>query len=133
MRDNHKGMPEILDAFQDGEQYFGVIGIKLGGVSKKFRFGVSRKGYSTLKKILQLRPFDMMPGLKHRYFVAGVTYRIVDRKKPDFAEFEIGVRVEQDKNGGTVSVKSPKNLALNLNWFYELKDFNKAEHLPEVE
>lgn len=133
MRDNHEGMPEILGAFQDGEQYFGVIAIKLDGVSKKFRFGVSRQGYSTLKKILQLRPFDMMPGLKHRYFVAGVTYRIVDRKKPDFAEFEIGVRVEQDKNGGTVSVKSPKNLALNLNWFYELKDFNTAEHLLEVE
>ncbi len=133
MRDNHEGMPEILGAFQDGEQYFGVIAIKLDGVLKKFCFGVSRKSYSTLKKILQLRPFDMMPGLKHRYFVAGVTYRIIDRKKPDFAEFEIGVRVEQDKNGGTVSVKSPKNLALNLNWFYELKDFNKAEHLPEVE
>ncbi|MBD1869042.1 hypothetical protein H6F95_17430 [Cyanobacteria bacterium FACHB-471] len=133
MRDNHEGMPEILDAFQDGEQYFGVIAIELDDVSKKFRFGVSRRGYSTLKKILQLRPFDAMPGLKHRYFIAGVTGRIVDRKKPDFADFEIGVRVEQDKNGGTVSVESPKDLAQNLLWFYELKDFNKAEHLPEVE
>jgi hypothetical protein len=133
MRDNHEGMPEILDAFQDNEQCFGVIAIEIDGVTKKFRFGVSRKGYLTLKKILQLRPFDAMPGLKHRYFLAGVTYRIVDRETLELDDFEIGVRVEQDKNARTVSLKAPKDLARNLIWFNELKDFSEAAHLPEVE
>ena len=73
MRDNHDEMHEILDAFQGGEQFFGVIAVEIGGITKKFRFGVSRKGYLTLKNILQLRPFDAMPGLKHKYFLAGVT------------------------------------------------------------
>ncbi|MEZ5426311.1 MAG: hypothetical protein R2747_08610 [Pyrinomonadaceae bacterium] len=133
MRDNHKGMPEIIDAFKEGENYFGVIAVEIEGVRKKFRFGVSRKGYLTLRKILGLRPFDAMPGLGHRYFSAGVSFRIVDRKKPEFADFEVGIRVEQGKNGKTFTMKSPKDLARNLIWFNELKDFDEAGHLPEVE
>lgn len=132
MRDNHKGMPEILDTFKEGEHYFGLISVEIDGIMKKFRFGVSRKGYLTLKNILQLRPFDTMPGLKYRYFLAGVSFRIVDRKIPEFADFEVGIRIEQGNNGKTMTVESPKDLAQNLIWFNELKDFNEAAQLVEV-
>lgn len=132
MRDNHEGMHEILDAFQDGERFFGVIAVNIGGTHKKFRFGVSRNGYLTLKNILQLRPFDQMPGLKHRFFLAGVAYQITDYNVPNYSNFEISVRVEQGKSGRIVSVESPKDLGQNLLWFEKLKDFDEAAHLPEV-
>ena len=61
MRDNHKGMPEIIDAFiDDEERHTGVIAIEIDGEIKNFRFGVSLAGYHALKKILQLRPFEVM-------------------------------------------------------------------------
>ncbi len=96
-RDSHEGMPEILDAFQDGEQYFGVIAIELDGVSKKFRFGVSRKGYLTLKKVLQLRPFDKMPGLKHQYFLARSSYRIVTETRLSLPTFKLAFELSKTK------------------------------------
>ena len=132
MRDNHEGMPEIIDAFKDDEQYFGVFAVEINGVRKKFRFGVTRQGYLTLKKVLQLRPFDMMPGLKHQYFYAGGTFRIVDRKTLELADCEIAIRVEQGKNGGDVSLEAPKELMQNLTWAKQLKDFSEAAHLLEV-
>ena len=52
MRDNHEGMPEIIDAFEEGSQYFGAVGIEIGGKLKMFRFGVSQAGYRALKKVL---------------------------------------------------------------------------------
>ena len=132
MRDNHEGMPEILDPFKEGEHYFGLIAVEIDGITKKFRFGVSRKGCLTLKNILQLRPFDTMPGLKYRYFLASIAFRIADRKIPEFADFEVRIRIEQGNNGKTMTVGSPKDLAQNLIWFNELKDFNEAAHLQQV-
>ncbi|HYE73115.1 MAG TPA: hypothetical protein VEF04_07290 [Blastocatellia bacterium] len=67
MRDTNEGMPEIVDAFEKEGQYFGVIGIELNGTHQKFQFGISQAGYRALRKILQLRPFDTMPGVKQRY------------------------------------------------------------------
>ena len=133
MRDNHEGMPEIVDAFKDDEQYFGVLAIEINGVSKKFRFGVSRQGYLTLKRVLQLRPFDMMPGLKHHYYFAGGSFRLVNVETLELGNCEITIRVEQDKNGKEVSMPAPKELMQNLNWAKQMKDFSEAAHLPEVE
>jgi hypothetical protein len=76
MRDNHEGMPEIVDAFEKDGQYFGIVGIQVSSESKQFQFGISSNGYRALKKILQLRPFDTMPGVKQRYFFAGSYGRI---------------------------------------------------------
>ena len=133
MRDNHDGMPEIIDAFKENDEYFGVIGIKIGGVRKKFRFGVTRPSYLTLKRILQLRPFDQMPGLKHRYFYSEASFRLVDTKTRELSECEISIRVEQGKNGKTVSLEAPEGLMQNLNWAKQIKDFSELAHLPEVE
>ena len=127
MRDNREQMPEIIDAFQDGGQYFGVVGVEIGGESRKFRFGVSQSGYRALKRVLQLRPFDSLPGLKHRYYFAEAYWNV-----DDGADCGMKVRVEQGKNGKQVDVRVPQDLLANLRWFAELKDFSEAAHLPEV-
>ena len=56
MRDNHEGLPEILDAFQDGEHYFGLVQLERPREQRRFRFGLSRDGYLALKRALHLRP-----------------------------------------------------------------------------
>jgi hypothetical protein len=127
MRDNHKGMPEIIDACEKDGIYFGIIKIEIEGIYKKFQFGVSYKGYLALKRILQLRPFDKLPGLKHKYFFAQAYYKITD-----MSDCGVYIRVEQDKNGKQMDVRVPKDLLANLIWFSELKSFDEAAHLPEV-
>ncbi|CAN5413437.1 hypothetical protein BH10ACI1_BH10ACI1_09050 [soil metagenome] len=127
MRDNHKGMPEIIDAFEKDGIYGGIVEIEIDNIYKKFEFGVSRRSYLLLKCILQIRPFDMMPGIKYRYFFAGSYHKNTD----DFdCGMEIGV--EQDKNAKNVDVRVPKDLLANLIWCSQLKNFDEAAHLPEV-
>jgi len=128
MRDNHEGMPEIVDAFEREGQYFGVVGIEIGGKSNNFRFGVSQSAYRALKRVLQLHPFDYLPGLKHRYYFAEAYWKLEDS-----SDCGMKVRVEQGKNGKQVDVRVPKDLLANLRWFAELKDFSEAAHLPQVE
>jgi hypothetical protein len=132
MRDNHEGMPEIIDAFRENEQHFGVFSVEINGIKKKFCFGVTRQGYLTLKKVLQLRPFDTMPGLKHQYYYAGASFRVIDTKTLELGECEIAIRVEQNKRGKTISLQAPKELMQNLNWAKKLKDFSEVAHLLEV-
>lgn len=127
MRDNHEGMPEIVDAFEKDGQYFAIIGIQVSSESKQFQFGISANGYRALRKILQLRPFDTMPGVKQRYFFAGSYGRI-----PASSEFRTDVRVEQSRQGKKVEVRVPKDLLSNLVWFSTIRDFAEAAHLPEV-
>src|SRR5438552_13933518 len=67
MRDNHEGMLEFIDVFESDEHYFAVVEHQ----SRKFKFGVSRAGYRAIRKAMQFRPFDMMPGLKYRHFYVG--------------------------------------------------------------
>jgi len=127
MRDNHEAMPEIVDAFEKDGQYFGIVGIQVSSESKQFKFGVSFSGYRALRKILQLRPFDTMPGVKQRYFFAGSYGKI-----PGGSEFRTWVRVEQNREGKNVEVRVPKDLLSNLVWFMRIKDPAETVHLPEV-
>ena len=127
MRDNHEGMPEIIDAFEKDGQYFGIVGIQVSSESKQFQFGISSDGYRALRKILQLRPFDTMPGVKQKYFFAGSYGRI-----PSSSEFRTDVRVEQSREGKNLEVRVPKDLLSNLVWFATIKDFGEAAHLAEA-
>jgi hypothetical protein len=132
MRDNPKRMLEIISAFKENEQHFGVIAIEIDGVTKKFSFGVSRQGYLTLKKILQHRPFDLMAGLEHHYFFVYGSFTLINSKTLEIGNCIIKIRVEQDKQGKEISIPSPKELMQNLNWAQQIKDFNEAVHLSEV-
>jgi hypothetical protein len=73
---------------------------KFRSKSKQFRFGISSNGYRALRKILQLCPFDTMPGVKQRYFFAGSYGKI-----PGSSEFRTDVRVEQNREGKKVEVR----------------------------
>ncbi len=126
MRDTHEEMPEIIGALENDGQYFGVILIEKNDQARKLRFGVSLAGYHALKRILQLRPFDSLPSLEHRYFYAGG----VSKTEQDEV-YKISIRVEQGKFGKSVDAKAPKDLVANLRWFYELKCFKDTAHLPE--
>ena len=98
-----------------------------GGMVEKFGFGVSQAGYRALKRVLQLHPFDSLPGLKHRYFFAGTHWKLEDS-----SDCGMKVRIEQGKEGKQVDSRVPKDLLANLRWFSELKDFSEAAHLAEV-
>ncbi len=127
MRDNHTRMPEIIDAFEKNRIYSGIVEIEIDNVYKKFEFGVTYNSYLLLKRILQIRPFDMMPGIKYRYFFAGGC-----RRNADDSDCIMDIRIEQDKNAKQVNMSVPKDLLANLIWFSQLKSFEEASHLPEV-
>ncbi len=124
MRDNHEGMPEVIDAVEKDGQYFGIVAVEIEGSIKELRFGVSQQGYRALRRILQLRPFDALPGLKRRYFFARSLGKLSDSP-----HFLAAVRVEQGKDAKQMDVRVPGDLAANLMWFAELKSFVGAAHL----
>ena len=119
-------MPEIIDAFERGAQYFCVVAIERNLVTKQFEFGVSPNGYRALRKVLQLGPFDSMPGTKQWYFFGGRYGNV-----PGTSEYETAVRVEQNRDGKLVDTRMPKDLLSNLVWFSEIKDFSETSQLVE--
>ena len=128
MRDNHQGMPEILAAYERDGLCFGVVRVEAGGEDAAFEFGVERKGYMTLKSILECRPFGSMPGIKHSFYFTG-SY---GRKKLDEEPVIIEVRVEEGMNGRNLSFDCPTSLASNLRWFFQMKDMREASALSRV-
>jgi hypothetical protein len=69
MRDNHDKMPEIVDAQESGGHYFGFVQLERSDERRQFRIGISHAGYLALKRVLQLRPFEVMAGVQYRYFL----------------------------------------------------------------
>lgn len=132
MRDNNEGMPEIIDAFKENDCYFGVVAITVNDLTKKFRFGLSKQNYLTIRRILQFRPFDKLGGLRYRYFFSGGSYRLINTETLELGDCEITIRIEQNKNGKEFTFPATKELMQNLSWANQIKDFKEAEHLPEV-
>ena len=126
MRDNHEGQPEILDAFQQDEHYFGLVQLERPGEQRSFRFGVSRNGYLALKRALQLRLFDQMPGVLCRYFFVPAARRLEGER------VMMTIRVEQGRDCKQFEIEASRDVVANLMWFYELDDWSKAEHLAFV-
>ena len=69
MRDNHDGYPELLDAYEREGSYFGAVRVILTGEEATFEFGLVERGYLSLKRVLQSRPFE--PRGQYRYFFRG--------------------------------------------------------------
>ena len=123
MRDNHDGLPEILDATEQDGHYFCLVQLEREGKQKRFRFGVGHDGYSALKHVLQLRPFDQTPGVRYRYFFVPSVQRLEgDRMK-------MAVRVELGKVSKQVDIEAQREVVAHLMWFYELDDWAKARGL----
>lgn len=120
MRDNHEGMIELSDAFERDGHFFVVIEKE----SRKFQFGVSRNGYLAIRRAIQIRPFDAMPGLKYRYFYAGS-----QRRKAGTEDYSMSVRIELNRDASKVTIDIPKDLHANLLWFDRLEDLGEADYL----
>ena len=119
MRDNHEGMIEFIDAFEKDGQYFGVIDHK----SKRYQFGITPPGYRALRKAMQIRKFDMMPGLKYRYFY------VSSQKVAPEEYYWMEVRVELGRDATKERIDIPKELHANLLWMARLKNVADAHHL----
>ena len=119
MRDNHEGMIEFIDAFERSGQYFGIVEYQ----SERYQFGVTLTGYRALKKAMQIRKFDMMPGLKYRYFYVGS-----QKAAPD-EHYWMEVRVELGRDATKERVDIPKELHANLLWMARLENMADAGHL----
>ena len=126
MRDTHEGMPELVAAYDRDGHYFGCVAVTIAGESRQLEFGVQAESYRALRRILQSRPYDKLPGLQYRYFIA----HAISRAGPNTVSVDI--RIEQGPNGRQFPFEVPFALAQNLLWFAGLKDFSAASHLRTV-
>jgi len=127
MRDNHDGYPELLDAYERDGFYFGAVRVTVDGEAVAFEFGVEQRGYVSLKRFLQTRPFD--PLGKHRYFFKGN----FSKREPDSDTVRFGVRIEQGENGKSFeNFSGPVSLVSNLLWFQSLKDLQNTTALKRL-
>jgi hypothetical protein len=123
MRDNHDKLPEILGALEENKNFFCVLAMERAEQTRRFRIGVSRESYLTLKRLFETRPFDQMPGISYRYFFVPNVQRLNDGR------VMTTVRVEQGKDGKQIEIKTPMELFANLKWFFEWDDWSNADHL----
>jgi hypothetical protein len=123
MRDNSEGMIELIDVLKINEGYFLIISVSKKSQRKLFRFAVTVIAYRVLRKILESRPLDNMPGLKYRYFWNG------SMGKKTANEILLGIRCEVGEDGKVFHFEVPQSLAANLMWFNEIKTFDEAQHL----
>ena len=130
MRDNHLGYPEIISACERNGQWFGVTRLVLADGTADVEFGVSASGYFALKRILDSRPFDSLPGLAYRYFFTG---SFTGAMKPGQEVFDFHVRVECGGAGKEFAFRGPKTLLANLIWFSELKSVEQTSGLKRLD
>lgn len=120
MRDNHEGMIEIVDAFEKDGHHFAIV----EKVSRRFQFGVSKEGYRVIRRAIQLRPFDMMPGLQYRYF-----YVHSQRAEIGTENYWMELRIELERDATKERIDIPKDLHANLLWFNRLENIDEAGYL----
>ena len=113
----------MVDAYRRGGLYFAAIAVSRAGTERVFELGISETSYSALKRVLQTRPFDAMPGAKRRYFFLP----IYSRNPGNIARCDI--RIEQGTDGRGFRFELPKELIANLLWFDEIQSFETEKHL----
>ena len=74
--------------------------------------------------VLNLRPLDQLPGLRHRYFFARST------RKLEGGVAEVGIRVEAGNDAKNFNVVVPLEFAANLVWLAGLTD--RSEVAPFI-
>jgi hypothetical protein len=128
MRDNHEGLPEIINTYERDSLYYCSISIKIGSDTKTFEFGIDQESFKAIKRILGMQPFEKMPGIKYIYFFCPVA----GRKSTDLTKYFCHIRIEQEKRGKEFEVAAPEQLIANLMWFFKAKNFNELAYLPEI-
>ncbi len=128
MRDNHEGLTEILSACQRDGQYLGAVQIVKSGEAAAFEFGVTESSYYALKRILDSRPFDSMPGVPCRFFFSG-SYTGAEQGTETVT---FGVRVEQGDTAKVFEFQGPRALLANLLWFQGIASLEPASGLTRL-
>lgn len=118
-------LPEIIDAYLRDNLYFAAIRLQRAGTDKVFELGISHASYLGLRRVLQTRPFDQMPGVSQRYFFVP-SY---SRNDADPDRCSSAIRIEQGRNGEDMMFELPQQLIANLLWFYEMETLEPASHL----
>ncbi len=123
MRDTSEGMIEFIKTFKEGDNYFSIIEVPKDGKKEKFQFGVTEDGYRAIRRMLQSRLLDTMPGLQYRYFWDG------SMNGKTGSTILMGIRCEVKDTGKSFDFEFPQDLASNLKWFNELESLDEAKHL----
>lgn len=121
-------LTELISAFESEGLYFAVVGRIDNGVAKKFRFGILESGYSALRKILENKPLDTMPGVKYRYFDS----RQYCNGTTNNGQPTMSVWIELQGTSLLRRFDVPIELLVNLAWFAELSDLSQASYLTET-
>jgi hypothetical protein len=129
MRDNSEGYLELRNAYERDGLYFGVVGVRTPSETASFKFGVERTGYLAQRRIFESPPFGSMPGVKHNYYFNGSH----SQEKLAHEPVDIGIRIEEGKNGTNLYFPCPLSLAKNLKWFLYLNDLQEAAALRRVQ
>jgi hypothetical protein len=124
MRNNHKGAPEIISAFERDEQFFGIVSISLAGVKKKYEFDIDQDSYLAIKRLINMKPFGRKRGLRyHYYFSPGA------ERSDDSARTYCQVWIEQEDSGKEFEIEAPEALIAKLNWFFRVKGLKELSRL----
>jgi hypothetical protein len=126
MRDNHDGYPELLDAYEREGSYFGAVRVIVAGEVAAFEFALDQRGYLSLKRVLQWRPFE--PRGQYRYFFRGN----FSKREAASDAVTFSVRIEEVANGKGFDFDGPASLVSNLLWFQSLKDLQPTASLKRL-
>ncbi len=119
---------ELRDAYERDGLYFGVVRVRTPSEAASIEFGVERAGYLALRRIFETRPFESMPGVKHRFYFTGNH----GQEKLAHEPVTIGIRIVEGMNGKNLDFPCPLSLAKNLKWFFYLTDLQETAALKRV-
>jgi hypothetical protein len=70
MRDNSEGMVEIVRSYQLAGVWHGLVRVTIQGETRLLDWPLSPAARTGFARVLNLRPFDQLPGLPHRFYFA---------------------------------------------------------------
>ena len=121
-------MPELITTYAREDHYFGVVRKVINGIAGKYEFGMSEEGYKSLKKILEFRPFDLMPGLEYRYYFMSPV-----GSYHGTGGYQIQILVIQGNDRKAFQFKVPQTLMSNLTWFMDVASADELTHLKRAD
>jgi hypothetical protein len=122
----HKGLPEIISAFEKKGQYFGIVSLAISGVKKKYEFEVDEASYLAIKRLVSMKPYGRKRELKYHYYFAPGAER-TDEASRTFCQ----VRIEREDQGKEFEIEAPEALIAELTRFNQVKDLKELSHLRE--
>ena len=114
------GLIEIRRVERRQGRHFACLRAWAGDLPRTFEIGITRREYGALLRLLELRPLDRMPGVRHRYYVKAV----MASEDPDEAILE--VHVWTAASTASLTWKVPTRFAANLAWLFVLRSWGEV-------